>query len=194
MLNNICVFCGSNSGFLPQYRQQAEEMGRFLAFNGKTLVYGGGNVGLMGVIADEVLKHNGKVIGVIPDFLIKKEVGHTGLTELVIVQTMHERKQRMSQLADAFVMLPGGIGTLEEFFEVFTWGQLGLHAKPIGILNTEGYYEHLLAFLNHAVAHRFLSPHNQSMMMTDTTCTGLFTKLNSYTAPQTEKWLENSKT
>lgn len=194
MVNNICIFCGSNSGFLLQYRQQAEEMANLIAQSGKTLVYGGGNVGLMGVIADAVLRHNGRVIGVIPDFLMKKEVGHTALTELVIVQTMHERKQRMSQLADAFIMLPGGIGTLEEFFEVFTWGQLGLHAKPMGILNTEGYYEHLLAFLNHAVAQRFLSPDNRSMIITDTTCTALFTKLNNYTAPTTEKWLENSRT
>lgn len=194
MINNICVFCGANAGVLPQYRQQAEEMGRLIAESGKTLVYGGGNVGLMGIIADAVLQYNGKVIGVIPDFLLKKEVGHTGLTEQVIVQTMHERKQRMSDLSDAFIVLPGGIGTLEEFFEVFTWAQLGLHAKPFAILNSEEYYKHLLLFLDHAVEHRFLSQANRSMIITDTSCLSLFTKLYNYTPPKIDKWLEKSKT
>lgn len=189
MLKSICVFCGSNTGVLPEYKQQAEELGLLIAQRGLRLVYGGGNVGLMGVIADTVLQHKGQVTGVIPDFLMRKEVGHKGLTEQIIVQTMHERKQKMAELSDAFIVLPGGIGTMEEFFEVFTWGQLGLHNKPFAVLNSGGYYNHLLAFLDLAVDHKFLSSANRNMIITDTETQALFTKIDNYEPPALEKWM-----
>jgi len=190
MLKNICVFCGSNTGILKEYKQQTEELGKIIAQRNLKLIYGGGNVGLMGILADTVLGLNGQVVGVIPDFLMRKEVGHTGLNVQIIVQTMHERKQKMAELSDAFIVLPGGIGTMEEFFEIFTWAQLGLHNKPFAILNSGGYYHHLLAFLDLAVEHKFLSAANRNMIITDTEVQSLFTKLDSYQPPSTEKWME----
>ncbi|QQS31367.1 MAG: TIGR00730 family Rossman fold protein [Sphingobacteriales bacterium] len=189
-MKNICVFCGSNTGILKEYKQQTEELGKIIAQRNLKLIYGGGNVGLMGILADTVLGLNGQVVGVIPDFLMRKEVGHTGLNVQIIVQTMHERKQKMAELSDAFIVLPGGIGTMEEFFEIFTWAQLGLHNKPFAILNSGGYYHHLLAFLDLAVEHKFLSAANRNMIITDTEVQSLFTKLDSYQPPSTEKWME----
>lgn len=194
MVKSICVFCGSNAGVLPAYKEQALELATLLVKHQITLVYGGGNVGIMGLIADAVLEQKGKVVGVIPQFLMQKEVGHKELTELIIVQTMHERKQTMAQLADAFIALPGGIGTLEELFEVYTWAQLGLHTKPIAILNSAGYYNQLLAFLDHAVEQKFLSLANRQMILTDANVQTLFTKIDNYNPPDTEKWLDYALT
>lgn len=156
-MTRICVYCGSCFGSRPEYAALAAAFGAACARRGLTLVYGGGNVGLMGVVADAVLASGGKVIGVIPKSMIALGLAHGGLTELIAVETMHERKSRMAGLSDAFVALPGGIGTLEEFAEIFTWLQLGLHLKPVGLLNAEGFYEPLLEFLARMRDHRFLS-------------------------------------
>jgi uncharacterized protein (TIGR00730 family) len=148
-MKRVCVYCGSATGANPAHRDAAEKLGVLLATRGIGLVYGGGNVGLMGVIADAALRAGGEVIGVIPGALMDKELGHTGVTKLHVVASMHERKQLMADLSDGFIALPGGIGTLEEFFETLTWLQLGFHNKPVGLLNVAGFYEHLLTFLRH---------------------------------------------
>lgn len=160
----ICVYCGSRHGARPAYAQAATALGQAIAARGWGLVYGGGNVGLMGTVADAVLAGGGKVLGVIPQSLMDREVGHRGLSELVVVQTMHERKQRMAEAADAFIALPGGIGTLEELYEVWTWRHLGYHAKPVGLLDVDGYYGHLLTFMRHAQAEGFLYPGQADML------------------------------
>jgi uncharacterized protein (TIGR00730 family) len=160
-MKRICVFCGSSSGSRHEHRAATEELGTELARRNIGLVYGGGNVGLMGVLADAVLKAGGEAQGVIPEHLMAREIGHNGLTKLHIVHSMHERKALMADLSDAFIALPGGFGTLEEFCEIVTWAQLGLHAKPCGILNVLGYYSPLLAMLDHAVEERFLKPENR---------------------------------
>ncbi len=156
MLHSLCVYCGSKKGVNPAYQASAEALGKLLATNHIRLVYGGGNVGLMGIIADAVLACGGTVTGVIPRFLMDWEVGHTELTVLRVVETMHERKDMMASLSDGFIVMAGGIGTLEELFEVFTWRQLQLHQKPIGILNTDGYYDFLISFLENSVMQGFL--------------------------------------
>ncbi|GIX25034.1 MAG: putative cytokinin riboside 5'-monophosphate phosphoribohydrolase [Caldimonas sp.] len=155
---SLCVYCGSRTGANPAYADTARALGRHLARTGTRLIYGGGRVGLMGLVADAALAEGGTVIGVIPQSLMDREVGHQGLTELRVVQTMHERKRLMAEQSDAFLALPGGIGTFEELFEVWTWRQLGYHDKPIGLLNVEGYYDPLIAFLGHTVEQGFLSP------------------------------------
>jgi uncharacterized protein (TIGR00730 family) len=159
------VYCGSSAGFDPVYRQAAVEMGRHLAETKMELVYGGGRVGLMGALADAVLAGGGEVTGIIPHHLIKMEVGHHEITSLVPVDSMHARKFQMAELADAFVAMPGGIGTAEELLEVLTWLQLGLHSKPIGLLNTNDYFAHLLAFLGHMTATGFLKEQHRSMLI-----------------------------
>ncbi|RZK33860.1 MAG: TIGR00730 family Rossman fold protein, partial [Hymenobacter sp.] len=164
-MKSIAVYCGSSSGNKEEYTQQAQAMGRELARRGSTLVYGGGCVGLMGTIADAVLAEGGRVIGVIPGFLADKELAHKGCTELHVVETMHQRKLLMADLADGFVAMPGGFGTLEELFEVLTWGQLGLHGKPVGLLNTLGFYDALLALLGHMSAEAFLRLENLSQVL-----------------------------
>ena len=156
-MKTLCVFCGSSPGTRPTYAQAARSLGETLAERGLGLVYGGGKVGLMGELADAVLAKGGKVTGVMPDFLAAKEIAHPNLTELRLVASMHERKALMAKLADGFIMLPGGFGTLEEFMEVLTWAQLGLHNKPLGLLNVEGYYNSLLSFFDHAVKEEFVS-------------------------------------
>jgi uncharacterized protein (TIGR00730 family) len=155
---SICVYCGSRHGARPAYTQAAQALGQAIGQRGWQLVYGGGKVGLMGEVADATLAAGGRVVGVIPQTLQDREVGHPGLSELHVVQTMHQRKQMMAERADVFIALPGGIGTLEELYEVWTWRQLGYHDQPIGLLNTEGYYDALLAFMDHTVAEGFLSP------------------------------------
>jgi hypothetical protein len=157
---NICVFCGSGIGTNPIFSESAKKLAAQFVYSGTSLVYGGGNIGLMGVIADEVLKGGGKVIGVIPDFLMKREVGHTGLTELEVVGSMHERKRRMCDLSDAFIAMPGGWGTLDELAEILTWKQLGLIHQPIGILDVNSFFSHLLAQMEHMVASGFLKAEN----------------------------------
>lgn len=161
---SVCVYCGSRHGAKPAYTAAAQALGRAIGARGWQLVYGGGKVGLMGEVADAVLAAGGRVVGVIPETLKKREVGHTGLHELRVVQTMHERKQMMAERADLFIALPGGIGTLEELYEVWTWRQLAYHDKPIGLLNTGGYYDALLRFMDHTVAEGFLSPEQQQVL------------------------------
>ncbi len=155
---SVCAYCGSRHGAKPAYRAAAQALGTAIGSRGWQLVYGGGNVGLMGTVADAVLAAGGRVVGVIPESLMRREVGHAGLHELHVVPTMHLRKQMMAERADAFVALPGGIGTLEELYEAWTWRQLGYHDQPIGLLNTAGYYDALLAFMQHTVDEGFLSP------------------------------------
>ena len=164
---SICVYCGSRPGARPQYVEAAQRLGRLIGERGWRLVYGGGKVGLMGTVADAVLAAGGDVVGVIPETLMRREVGHRGLTELHVVQTMHQRKQMMAERADAFVALAGGIGTLEELFEVWTWRQLGYHDQPIGLLNTEGYYDKLLAFMSDTVNEGFLTEQQMSSIDVD---------------------------
>lgn len=161
---NVCVFCGSAAGHHPAYAEAARVTGRLLAAQRYTLIYGGGNIGLMGILADAALQHGGRVIGVIPEFLLEKEVGHTTLTELMVVQTMHERKKKMADLADAFIMLPGGWGTLDETAEILTWKQLGLIRQPVAILNTLGFYNHLISQMDDMVQQGFLKPVYRNMI------------------------------
>lgn len=161
---SVCVYCGSRHGTRSSYVTAARTLGQLIGARGWRLVYGGGHVGLMGVVADAVLAAGGTVLGVIPDSLMRREVGHAGLTELQIVPTMHERKQRMADAADAFVALPGGIGTLEELYEVWTWQHLGYHDKPVALLDVAGYYQHLLAFMRHAENEGFVSPEQQQVL------------------------------
>ncbi len=160
---SFCVFCGSNEGRNPAFASAARELGRAMAERNITLVYGGGNIGLMGILADTVLTGGGRVIGVIPGFLAEREVAHAGLTDMIVVDSMHERKARMAELSDAFIALPGGLGTLEELFEVWTWRQLGLHAKPCGLLNVSGFFDGLTAFLQHAVDERMLKAEHRAI-------------------------------
>ena len=166
---NVCVFCGSSAGISALYSDAARELGELLAKQGHTLVYGGGKIGLMGILADSVLENGGKVIGIIPDFLIKKEVGHRGLTTLEVVTSMHERKRRMADLADAFIVIPGGWGTLDETAEMLTWKQLGLIHQPIGFVNCGGFFDSLLAQMNHMVSQGFLNPTNMDFVKIDKT-------------------------
>jgi uncharacterized protein (TIGR00730 family) len=161
---SVCVYCGSREGHNPAYSEAAHLLGQAIGRQGWRLVYGGGRVGLMGIVADAVLAAGGKVLGVIPDSLMRREVGHAGLTELVVVQTMHERKQRMAEAADAFVALPGGIGTLEELFEVWTWQHLGYHHKPVALLNVAGFYQPLLQFMAHTQAAGFVSAEQMAVL------------------------------
>lgn len=189
----ICVFCGSNSGINPAYRSAAIALGRLLAARGLELVYGGGNIGLMGVLADSVLEAEGRVIGVIPEPLMAKEVGHAGLTELRIVKSMHERKALMADLSDAFIAMPGGFGTFEEFCEVVTWSQLGIHAKPCGLLNVEGYYDSLLALFDDAVREGFLREENRTLVLEDSDPARLLNKMASFVASRPEKWIDQSQ-
>lgn len=191
---SVCVFCGSSPGLNPAYRDAARQLGMLLAAQGRRLVYGGGNVGLMGIVADAALQDGGTVTGIIPQHLLDLEVGHQGLTELRVVHSMHERKQQMSTLADAFVLLPGGLGSLEEFFEVWTWGQLGLHRKPYGILNVAGYFDGLLTFVDHAVEERFLHPEHRRLVVVSDEPADLLTALDGAQAPVLPKWVDRSTT
>jgi len=185
----MCVFCGSNSGINPLYRAVAEELGRLLSQRGIELVYGGGNIGLMGVLADAVLQAQGRVIGVIPDSLMAREVGHAGLTELRVVKSMHERKALMSDLSDGFIALPGGFGTFEEFCEVVTWSQLGIQSKPCGLLNVEGYYDPLLELFDRAVREGFLRDENRQLVLEDRTAQCLLKKMAGFRPKPVGKWI-----
>ena len=180
---SVCVYCGSRFGNRPEYEAVARELGRLIARNGWQLVYGGGNVGLMGVMADAAIEGGARVVGVIPDSLMKREVGHRGLAELHVVQTMHQRKQMMAERADMFVALPGGIGTFEELFEVWTWRQLGYHDKPIGLLNVAGYYDSFLDFMSQTTEAGFLSEAQLAVLQVDTDPARLLQRL-SLVVPQ----------
>src|SRR5438067_3706394 len=192
-MNSICVFCASSTGRDPAFAAAARSFGALLARERITLVYGGGHVGLMGVLADAVLGAGGRVVGVIPRALWDREVGHRALTELHVVETMHERKALMASLADAFVALPGGLGTLEEIFEVWTWGQLGMHSKPCGFLDVAGYYASLLAFLDQAVARGLVRPEHRAMAIVDDDSETLLRRLAEYQPPRVTKWITPSE-
>ena len=193
-MRRICVYCGSSSGARPSYTEAARALGRSLARRGLGLVYGGSDVGLMGALADTVLAEGGEVIGVIPEPIVAREIAHKGLSDLRVVGSMHERKALMAELADAFIALPGGFGTLEEFCEIATWVQLGLHRKPCGILNVEGYYDGLLAFLNHAVGEGFIRPEYLAVVLTDSKPDVLLEKIASTRLPPLPKWINRGET
>jgi uncharacterized protein (TIGR00730 family) len=190
----ICVFCGSSPGAQPAYAAAATELGRTIADRGQTLVYGGARVGLMGILADAALAAGGTVYGVIPTSLVKRELSHQSLTRLDEVASMHERKARMAELSDAFVVLPGGAGTVEEMAEIWTWSQLGLHTKPVGVLNVAGYWDRFFAFVDHAVAEAFLRPAHADMLVRSDRPAALLDALESYTAPVVEKWIGRDQT
>jgi uncharacterized protein (TIGR00730 family) len=193
-LSSVCVFCGSNGGADPAYLDAAARTGRALAQRGLRLVYGGGKVGMMGAIADAALEAGGAVVGVIPQQIFDLEIGHEGVSDLRVVGSMHERKALMAELADAFVALPGGIGTLEELFEVFTWAQLGLHRKPLGLLDVAGYYAPLEAMLDHAVDQRFLRPQTRAMLVRDDSLDALLERFADWRPPTLQKWIDRDAT
>ncbi|CAA7611662.1 conserved hypothetical protein [Magnetospirillum sp. LM-5] len=182
-MQRVCVFCGSSMGNRPVYAEAAAALGRLVAERGLGLVYGGGNVGLMGITANAALAAGGEVIGIIPEALMRMEVGHIDLTELHVVGSMHERKAQMADMADAFIALPGGIGTMEELFEVWTWGQLGLHPKPLGFLDVDGYFDHLHTFLDHMVAEGFLRARHRAMVAVESDAGTLLDRFAAYQAP-----------
>ena len=185
----VCVFCGSNPGRRPEYLAGAASLARLLAGQGIRIVYGGAHVGTMGALADAGLAAGAEVVGVIPQHLVAAEVAHPGLSRLHVVGSMHERKALMAQLSDAFIALPGGLGTLEEVAEIITWSQLGLHAKPAGLLNLLGYYDNLLRFLDHAAAERFLRPEHRRLIMAEPEPSALLAALASWRPPHSHKWL-----
>ncbi|WP_146553963.1 TIGR00730 family Rossman fold protein [Rummeliibacillus sp. SL167] len=193
-MKSIAVFCGSSNGILSTYKEGAVKLGNELARQGITLIYGGASVGIMGTVADAVLKSGGKVVGVIPKMLEDREISHPNLTELIIVDSMHERKKKMTELADGFIALPGGPGTLEEFFEVFTWGQLGLHQKPCGILNIDHYYDLLIAFFEYMNKQQFLQDKYLSMAMVDSDPANLLEKFRTFTPPSIKTYIKESQT
>jgi uncharacterized protein (TIGR00730 family) len=193
-MQSVCVFCGSSLGANPVFREAAAALGRVIANRKLRLVYGGGNVGLMGGVADAALAAGGEVVGVIPRALGAREVAHQGLTDLILVETMHDRKARMADLADAFVAMPGGYGTFEEFCEMLTWTQLGIQAKPCGLLNVNGYYDPLLALFDRAATEGFLRPENRSLVLTDTTAAELLEKLAAWVPTTRDKWLDREQT
>ena len=189
-MKRVCIFCGSSPGLLPEYATAARQCGAVLAQRGLTLVYGGGNVGLMGIVADAALAAGGEVIGVIPRRMAAREVAHGGVTSLIAVGSMHERKQKMADLSDAFVALPGGIGTMEELFEAFTWLQLGLHHKPVGLLNVAGYYDALLEFLAHMRGQRFLKAQHFDTLLVEQTIEELLDRLARFNHRPVGKWMD----
>jgi len=191
-INSLCLYCGSSRGNNPTFTQAALQFGETLAKRKIKLVFGGGRVGLMGVAADACLAMGGEVIGVIPKLLMDKEVGHTGLTKLHVVANMHDRKALMTRLADGFVALPGGYGTLDELFEALTWLQLNYHRKPVGILNVAGFFDHLVAFLDHARDQRFLRDLHRDSLSIDTDLEALIEKMRHAKAPETGKWLDEA--
>jgi uncharacterized protein (TIGR00730 family) len=194
-VDRICVFCGSSPGARPAYAAATEGLAELLVDEGIGVVYGGAAVGLMGTLADAVLARRGEIIGVIPRALVDKEIGHRALTDLRVVESMHERKATMAELADAFVALPGGLGTLEELFEVFTWSQLGLHRKPCGLLNVEGYYDGVGAFLDHAVDERFLRAEHRASLIVEPDRHSLLDRLRGFEPEAlTPKWIDREET
>ncbi|WP_040566461.1 LOG family protein [Magnetospirillum molischianum] len=183
-MRRVCVFCGSSFGARPAYAEAARDLGRLLVARDLELVYGGGNVGLMGVIADAVLAAGGRAIGVIPDAMVTREVSHQGLTELHVVESMHARKAMMADLADGFIAMPGGIGTLDELFEIWTWSQLGIHAKPLGFLDVDGYYSHLQVFLDHVATEGFMRERHRAMVAVEPDPVGLLAAMGGFEAPE----------
>ena len=193
-IRNLCVYCGSSPGRVPAYADAARALAAVLVERGIGLVYGGASVGIMGLIADAVLARGGRAVGVIPEALVAKEVAHHGLTELHVTRNMHERKAAMADLSDAFVALPGGIGTLEEIFEIWTWAQLGFHAKPCGLLNAGGYYDDLARFLDHTVAEEFVRGPHRAMLLVEREPAALLDRFAAYVPPVVQKWVERGDT
>ena len=189
-MRRICVYCGSNSGVRALYADAARDLADVLVRHDLELVYGGADRGIMGIIANAVLELGGKVHGVIPKMLCEKEIAHQGLTELHVVSSMHARKSMMAALSDGFVAMPGGFGTLEEIVEIITWGQLRFHNKPCGLLNVDGYFHHLLSYLDHARAEGFLRAENRQMLLCDRSATGLIQQFERYSAPHVDKWTD----
>jgi uncharacterized protein (TIGR00730 family) len=187
-LQSICVFCGASTGANPVYREAAIAMGQRLAANGTRLVYGGGAVGLMGVVADAALAAGGEVIGIIPQSLKDSEIGHSGLTRLEVVDGMHARKARMAELSDGFIAMPGGLGTLEELYEIWTWAQLGYHRKPLGLLDVNGFYSKLSLFLDHLVAEEFVKPKFRNMLQRSDSPDALLKQLNEWQPELSSRW------
>lgn len=192
-MQRVCVFCGSSTGERPEYAEAALRLGVLLAGQRIELVYGGGRVGLMGVLADAVLTNGGRGIGVIPEFLFSKEIEHRGIQDMRVVSSMHERKALMADLADGFIALPGGFGTLDEFCEILTWAQLGLHRKPCGLLNVAGYYDSFLAFLDTATRDGFIQPRYRALVLDDTDAHRLLTRLRDYRPPELVKWMRDEQ-
>ena len=192
-MTSVTVFCGSSAGSEEIYRTEAEQLGKTLAKQNIKLIYGGAKVGLMGAVANAVLKAGGEVIGVLPRFLRSKEIAHDGLTELILVESMHERKTKMHQLSDGVIALPGGFGTLEELFEMLTWAQLGLHKNPIGLLNVNGYYDALILLVQSMVDKGFLKMVNQQMLLPSDNVFELLQIMKEYVAPEVGKWISDDK-
>lgn len=193
-MKNITVFCASSRGKNEKYAETARAVGKMLVDHDITLIYGGGRAGLMGVLADTVIQLGGKAIGVIPRFLATAEIAHKGLTDLIMVDSMHQRKLKMSELCEGVIALPGGFGTLEELTEMLTWSQLRLHSKPIGILNVDGYYDHLQSLFDHMVREALLKPENRELALFDATPEGLLEKMNNFYLPGRAHWLKEDKT
>jgi hypothetical protein len=192
-MRSICIFCGSNAGANGAYADAARAVGRAIAERGLRLVYGGASVGLMGALADAALQTGGEVVGVMPRALIEREIAHAGLTELHEVASMHERKALMADLSDGFLALPGGAGTLEEIFEVWTWAQLGHHKKPVGFLNVEGYYDLLAAFIEHQENELFIRPEHRYMLIVESEAARVLDRFASYVPPLVEKWIRRGE-
>lgn len=194
MMETLCVFCGSASGSRPAYKEVASQLGRLLAERKIRLVYGGGKVGMMGAVADAALAAGGEVIGVIPGALVDRELAHHGVNELIVVESMHQRKAKMAELSDAFLALPGGFGTLEELFEVVTWAQLGFHSKPCGLLNVEGFFDALLAMLDHANNEAFLYQGNRELLLTGNDPSEILQLLGEAHPAKNPRWIDRSET
>jgi len=192
-MNSICVFCGSSVGRRENYIKKAHELGQLIANKNMALVYGGGNIGVMREIADSCLKHGGKVIGVMPRLIVDKEIAHKQITELHIVESMHERKAMMAELSDAFIAMPGGFGTMDEIFEIMTWNQLEIIDKPTGLLNVDGYFDHLIAFIDNAVNEKFVREEHNRNLIVETDANNLIKKLEGFVPQKAEKWIDRLK-
>lgn len=192
-MKSICVFCGSSMGNKEIYKSKSRELGEAFLKNKTSLIYGGANVGLMGIIADTVLEGGGEAIGIMPNHLVKKEVAHLGLTKMYITESMQERKVLMAKMSEAFIAMPGGLGTLDELAEMLTYNQLRIHDKPIGLLNIEGYFDHLLKFLDHAVEEKYVREEHRKNIIVDDNIDALFEKLNNYKPVLTDKWIHEIK-
>ncbi|MDD2739063.1 MAG: TIGR00730 family Rossman fold protein [Methylomonas lenta] len=193
-IKSLCIYCGSSPGRLDVYSQAADSLAEAMVRRNIRLVYGGASIGIMGRVADRVLKLGGQAVGVIPKALADKEVAHHGLTELHVTHSMHERKMLMAELSDGFIALPGGIGTLEELFEIWTWAQLGLHQKPCGLLNVAGFYNALIQFLDHVLAEQFVKNHHHALLMVESQPEALLERLVNYRSPAAEHWLDQDET
>ena len=191
-MKRLCVYCGSNPGSQPDYAEAAKKLARVLVERNIEVVYGGASVGLMGVLANAILAQGGHVIGIIPQTLVDKEVAHPGLSDLRVVKSMHERKMLMAELSDGFIALPGGLGTIEEFFEVMTWALLGLHQKPCGLLNIRDYYRSLIAFLDHATSEQFINGVHRAMLLVEDQPERLIERFERYRAPSVAKWVDRT--